>query len=141
MPATPESKRFFNALGFALAQPIAGQIMSGSLTACEFGVHTRVRGDVVLCSRRQPVGDPGLIYGHALGVVTIADCVETTGKDAWLWQLRNPRWFPKPFPQRNAAPFFIVHVPIEFQALMPSPAERPEQAYLRLKSLPPLNPE
>ena len=102
------NKSTFQALAFAINQPVADYIIEGIRDSCEFGVPTRVRGDVVLGSPTRPQVEPHRSHGCLLGVVTLVDCVELQNPSRWEWRVGRGRRLPHPPPHPKAAPLFLV---------------------------------
>jgi len=104
----------------SIKQPWASMIISGEKTIKTRTWKTPYRGDLLICSSRQP-RLPGHIYGHALAIAELYDCRPIAKADeisacckiydgAWSWCLRNIRPI-KPFPVRGQLGIYEVDLP------------------------------
>lgn len=104
-------------------EPFATYIATGQKTVeCRSKRKSTPVKDLVVCASKTPSEYehiPGLVYGYAIGLVDLVDCVPfsaehyspammTWGGDGnYAWILENPRLI-KPFPVHATAGFFYV---------------------------------
>lgn len=104
----------------SLHQPWANLVADGKKTIETRFWHTQVRGDLLICSTKNPRVGEGP-FGYALCVVELYRCWNMEGKDAeaaciefhpdrYSWFLRDLRKFREPFPVTGRQGFFSQYV-------------------------------
>lgn len=106
----------------SLKQPWANLIASGKKTIETRKWKTNYRGDLIICSSKNPNIYPA---GYAICVVELYDCQPMAKKDekdacvevypkAWSWFLRNIRLIDPIFPVKGALSFFEIDIPKKY---------------------------
>lgn len=104
-------------------EPFATYIATGLKTVeCRSKRKSTPIKDLIVCASKTPSNYekiPGLVYGYAIGIVDVVDCVPFSdehygpammtwgGGGQYAWILENPRLI-KPFPVHATAGFFYV---------------------------------
>lgn len=74
----------------SIKNPYATQIMQGSMTIEYRSWDTKYRGDLLICSSANPI-IPGMLSGHALCIVNLANTAYDSTEDMYAWHLVNVR--------------------------------------------------
>jgi hypothetical protein len=105
----------------SLRQPWANLIANGLKTIETRKWKTNYRGDLVICSSKNPNIFPA---GYAICIVEVYDCIPMIKEheekacikiypNAWSWFIRNVRLINPMFPVKGKLSFFEVNVPKE----------------------------
>lgn len=90
----------------SINNPYATQIMQGSKTIEYRSWDTKYRGDLLICSSANPI-IPGMLSGHALCIVNLANTAYDSTEDMYAWHFLNVRKI-KAFPVKGKLNFFDV---------------------------------